>query len=168
MDLSSSQKTIQQLAQDNKGLRSEIEELKKELQKLKEIQSESIYLKEENADALERIHEFQQELRGMNEALARTIQERDEALNRIQELESQIVRNELLQMKGRLKEREASHFSEENRELQSKLEEALAHNMDLEKKYETLKKSFNEVRESLTLLRDSCKTNYYNLSQNPE
>ena len=168
MDLSSSQKTIQQLAQDNKGLRSEIEELKKELQKLKEIQSESVYLEEENTDALERIHEFQQELRGMNEALARTIQERDEALNRIQELESQIERNELLQMKGRLKEREASHFSEENRELQSKLEEALAHNMDLEKKYETLKKSFNEVRESLTLLRDSCKTNYYNLSQNPE
>ena len=168
MDLSSSQKTIQQLAQDNKGLRSEIEELKKELQKLKEIQSESVYLEEENTDALERIHEFQQELRGMNEALARTIQERDEALNRIQELESQIERNELLQIKGRLKEREASHFSEENRELQSKLEEVLAHNMDLEKKYETLKKSFNEVRESLTLLRDSCKTNYYNLSQNPE
>lgn len=168
MDLSSYEKTIQQLAQDNKDLRSQLENLGKEFQKLKDIQSESIYLKEENADALEKIHEFQQELRSMNEALAQAIRERDKAFNRIQELESRMEQNELLQIKGRLKEREASHLSVENRELQSKLEEAFAHNMDLEKKYETLKRSFNEVRESLTLLRDSCKTNYYNLSQNPE
>lgn len=168
MDLSSSQKTIQQLAQDNKGLRIEIEELRKELQKLKEMQSESAYLEEENADALERIHEFQKELKDINEVLTRTTEQRDGAFHRIQELESQIEQDELLQIKGRLKEREASHFSEENRELQSKLEEVLAHNMDLEKKHETLKRSFNEVRESLSLLRDSCKTNYYNLSQNPE
>ncbi|MCJ7746691.1 MAG: hypothetical protein MUP27_03030, partial [Desulfobacterales bacterium] len=71
-------------------------------------------------------------------------------------------------IKGKLKEREASLFSEENRELQSRLEEALSHNMELERKYETLRKSFNEVRESLTLLRDSCKKNYYNLSETPE
>jgi predicted nuclease with TOPRIM domain len=67
-----------------------------------------------------------------------------------------------------LKEREASHFSEENRELRSKLEETLTQNMDLERKYEAVRKSFNEVRESLILLRDSCKTNYYNLSEIPE
>jgi chromosome segregation ATPase len=165
MDLSSSQKTIQHLAQDNKDLRNQLENLRKELQKFKEIQSESIYLEEENADALEKIQEFQRELRSINETLAQTLQERDGALNRIADLESQMEQNELLQIKGRLKEREASHFSEENRELQSKLEEALAHNVDLEKKYESLKRSFNEVKESLTLLRDSCKTNYYNLSQ---
>jgi len=29
--------------------------------------------------------------------------------------------------------------------------------MDLEKRYEVLKKSFNEVKDSLTLLRDACK-----------
>lgn len=167
MDLSASQKTIQQLAQDNRDLRNQLENLRKELQKVKEIQSESIYLKEENADALEKIQEFQQELRSLNETLALTLQEKDEALNRITELESQIEQNDLLQIKGRLKEKEASHFSEENRELQSKLEEALAQNVDLEKKYESLKRSFNEVKESLTLLRDSCKTNYYNLSQTP-
>jgi hypothetical protein len=40
--------------------------------------------------------------------------------------------------------------------------------LDLEKKYETLKQSFNEVRESLTFLRDSCKANYYNLSEGSE
>jgi len=165
MDLSSFQKTIQQLAQDNKDLRNQIENLRKELQKVKEIQSESVYLKEENADALEKLQEFQQELRSMNETLAQTLRERDKALNQIAELESQIEQNDLLQIKGRLKEKEASHFSEENRELQSRLEEALAHNVDLEKKYESLKRSFNEVKESLTLLRDSCKTNYYNLSQ---
>src|SRR4030043_834837 len=62
MDLSSFQKTIQQLAQDNKDLRNQTENLRKELQKVKEIQSDSIYLKEENADALEKIQEFQQEL----------------------------------------------------------------------------------------------------------
>jgi DNA repair exonuclease SbcCD ATPase subunit len=168
MDLSSHEKTIQQLAQDNKDLRSQLENLRKEFQKLKEIQSESIYLKEENSDALEKIHEFQQELKGMNEALTLAIRERDEAYDRIQELESRMEQNELFQIKGRLKEREASHLSVENRELQSKLEEVSAHNLDLERKYETLKRSFNEVRESLTLLRDSYKTNYYNLSQNPE
>ena len=167
MDLSSSQKTIQQLAQDNKGLRNQLENLRNELQKVKEVQSESIYLKEENADALEKLSEFQQELRNMNETLAQTLLERDKALDKIAELESQIEQNDLLQIKGRLKAREASHFSEENRELQSKLEEALAQNVDLEKKYESLKRSFNEVKESLTLLRDSCKTNYYNLSQTP-
>jgi regulator of replication initiation timing len=95
-------------------------------------------------------------------------QDREEALDRIRDLESQIEQNEVLKIKGKLKERESSLFSEENRELQSRLEEALSHNMELERKYETLRKSFNEVRESLTLLRDSCKKNYYNLSETPE
>jgi hypothetical protein len=76
--------------------------------------------------------------------------------------------NEVVKIRGKLKEREASLFSEENRELQSRLEEALTLNRDLETKYETLRKSFNEVRESLTFLRDSCKASYYNLSENAE
>lgn len=168
MDLSSHQKTIHQLAQDNKDLRSQLEDLRKEFQRYKEIQSESIYLQEENSDAWERIQEFQQELRSMNETLSRMTRERDEALSRIRDLEFQLEENEVLRVKGRLKEKEASYFSEESRELQSKLEQALAQNMDLEKRYEVLKKSFNEVRESLTLLRDSCKTDYYNLSEVPE
>ena len=168
MDLASYQRTIHQLAQDNQELRRQLENQSKEHQKLKESQSESIYLKEENEDALERIQRLQQELREMKEALAHTTQERNESLSRIQDLESQLEQNELLQIKGRLKEREASHFYEENQKLQSRLEEVLSQNMDLERKYETLRKSFNEVRESLILLRDSCKKNYYNLSETPE
>jgi chromosome segregation ATPase len=168
MDLSSYQKTIHQLIRDNQDLRRQFEDVNKELQRLKEIQSESVYLKEENEDALERIREFQQELLGVKEVMARTTQERDEALSRIRDLELQIEQSEIQRVKGRLKEREASHFSEENQELQSKLEEALAQNLDLEKKYDALRRSFNEVRESLALLRDSCKKNYYNLSETPE
>jgi len=168
IDLTSHQKTIRQLAQDNQELRGQLEILRKEVQQLKESQSESIYLQEENADALERIKEFQLELRETREALTKTTQEREEALARIRDLESQMEQNEVLKIKGKLKEREASLFSEENRELQSRLEEALSQNMDLERKYETLRKSFNEVRESLTLLRDSCKKNYYNPSETPE
>jgi chromosome segregation ATPase len=168
MDLSSYEKTVQQLSQANQDLGDQLENLRKEFQKLEEIHSESIYLKEENADALERIQEFQEELRSVKEALSQATEQRDKALNRIEVLESQIEQNELLQIKGRLKEREVAHLLEENRELQSKLDEAVASNIDLEKKYETLKRSFHEVRESLSLLRDSCKTNYYNLSQHPE
>jgi chromosome segregation ATPase len=140
----------------------------KEYQRLEESQSESIYLKEENEDALEKIQGLQQELREMNEALAKSIQERDEALSRVQDLESRLEQNELLQIKGRLKEREASHFYEESQNLQSRLEKTLSQNLELERKYEVLKRSFNEVKESLTLLRDSCKKNYYNLSETPE
>ena len=168
MDLTSHQKTIRQLAQDNQELRRQLETFDKEHQRLKEIHSESIYLQEENADALERIKEFQRELREMKETLTKTTQEREEALERVRSLESQIEQSEVLKIKGKLKEREASLFSEENRGLQTKLEEALARNADLEKKYESMKKSFNEVKESLTFLRDSCKTSYYNLSENPE
>jgi len=168
MDLTSYKKTIQQLGQDNQELRRQLEALNREHQRLKEFQSESIYLQEENSDALERIKEFQQELRGMRDTLMKVTQEREAALNRIHDLESQIEQSEVVKIKGKLKEREASLFSEENQELQSRLEETLAQNMDLERKYETLKKSFNEVRESLTFLRDSCKANYYNLSENPE
>jgi len=168
MDLTSHKKTAHQLAQDNQEMRRQLEALSKEHQRLKEFQSESIYLQEENADALGRIKEFQQELRETREALTKATHEREEAFERIRDLESQIEQSDVVKIKGRLKEREASLFSEENRELQSKLEEALALNMDLEKKYETLKKSFNEVRESLTYLRDSCKANYYNLSESPE
>ncbi len=168
MDLASYKKSIQQLSQDNQELRRQWEALSKEDQKLKEIQSESIYLQEEHTDALERIKEFQQEMREMKKALTRVTQEREEALDRIRELESQVEQTEVMKIKGKLKEREASLFSEENRELQSKLEEAIARNTDLEKKYEALKKSFGEVRESLTFLRDSCKANYYNLSESAD
>jgi chromosome segregation ATPase len=168
MDLVSYKKTIHQLSQDNQELHRQLEALRKEHQRLKEFQSESYYLQEENVDALEKIKEFQQELRDTRETLNKAIQEKEEALNRMHELESQMEQNEVVKLKGKLKEREASLFSEENRELQSKLEEALSQNLDLERKYETLKKSFHEVRESLTFLRDSCKTNYYNLSESPE
>jgi DNA repair exonuclease SbcCD ATPase subunit len=168
MDLASYKKSLHQLAQDNQALRLQLEALSTEHQRLKELQSESIYLQEENEEALERIKEFQQELREVRETLAKATQEREEAFDRIRDLESQIQQNEVVRIKGKLKEREASLFSEENRELQSRLEETLAKNMDLEKKYETLKKTFNEVKESLTFLRDSCKANYYNLSEPPE
>ncbi len=168
MDLVSYKRTIHQLSQDNQELHRQAEALRKEHQELKEFQSESYYLQEENTDALEKIKEFQQELRDMRESLNKAIQEKEEVLNRMGELEFQMEQNEVVKIKGKLKEREASLFSEENRELQSRLDKALAQNLDLEKKYETLKKSFHEVRESLTFLRDSCKANYYNLSENTE
>jgi hypothetical protein len=75
---------------------------------------------------------------------------------------------EVLRIRGKLREREASHFAEENRELRSRLEEIQLQNMELEREYEDMRKSFNEVKESLTFLRDSCKANYYNLSGTPE
>jgi DNA repair exonuclease SbcCD ATPase subunit len=168
MDLASDRKTIYQLAQDNKALRSQLEDLNKEIQRLREFQAETLYLREENADALERIRDLQQESRALRDSLDSTARERDETLGRIHALESQLQENELLWIKGKLKEREALHFAEENRELRVRLEEMLAQNIDLEKKYGEIKRSFNEIRESLTLLRDSCKTNLYNLSENPE
>jgi len=168
MDLASYKQSLHQLTQDHQELRRQWEALNKEDQKLKALQSESIYLQEEHTDALERIKEFQQEVREMKKALTKATQEREEALDRIRELESQVEQSEVMKIKGKLKEREASLFSEENRELQSKLEEALARNTDLESKYETLRKSFGEIRESLTFLRDSCKANYYNLSEGAE
>src|SRR4030043_664902 len=81
MDLTSSQKSIHQLTQDNQELRRQLDTLNKEHTQLKELRSESIYLQEENADALERIKEFQQELREMREALSRATQEREEAFD---------------------------------------------------------------------------------------
>lgn len=163
MDQASNQKTIHQLAEDNRELRSRLTDSNKEIQSLKEVQAETKYLKEENADALERIQEFQKELKVIRETLELTTRERDEAVSRIQDLESQIEQSEILRVKGKMKEREASLFAEENRELRTRLEEVLAQNMDLERKYGDMRQSFHEVKESLTLLRDSCKTDYYNL-----
>ncbi len=167
-DLASSQKTAQQLARDNRELRNQFEDLKKELQKLKEAQAETAYLREENSDALEKIKSLQQELRTTEETSTKVTEERDEALNRALELESQMEQTEVLRIKGKLREREASHFAEENRELRSRLEELQLQNMEIEKDYEEMRRSFNEVKESLTFLRDSCKAQYYNLSDNPE
>ena len=107
-------------------------------------------------------------LKEARETLTQVNREKEGAFDRVHDLESQIEQSEVVKIKGKLKEREASLFSEENRELQSKLEKAVAQNLDLERKYETLKKSFSEVRESLAFLRDSCKANYYNLSETPE
>ncbi len=168
MDLSSYQKTIHQLAQDNKELRNQLEVEKKELQRFREAHAESIYLKEENEEALQKIQEFQQELKDMKDQLTKTSREREEALARIRELESQMDQNELIKIKGKMKEREAFLFHEENQELKSRLDEALAKNAEMERKYEMLKRSFNEVKESLTLLRDSYKKDYYNLSEAPD
>ena len=168
MDLTSYRKTIHQLSQDNQELLRQLESLKSEYQSLKELQSESIYLQEENADAQEKIKEFQQQLREARETLTRVTREKEESSEQIRELESQIEQGEVHKIRGKLKEREAVVFSEENHELQAKLEEAVARNIELEKKYETLKKSFHEVRDSLTFLRDSCKASYYNLSENTE
>jgi chromosome segregation ATPase len=168
MDLKSYEQTIHQLTQDNQELRYQLDVLSREQQKFQEFRSESVYLQEENADALERIREFQLELKEMKGALMKATQEREEAHARIRDLEFQVEQYEVLKIKGKLKEKEVAHFSEGNRELQSKLEEALSQNIDLERKYETLRKSFNEVKESLTLLRDSCKKTYYGLSDPPE
>ena len=168
MDVASQQKTIHQLAQDNKDLRIQLDAERKELQGFREAHAESIYLKEENEEALQKIQEFQQELKGAKEILTKTVREKEEALGRVQDLESQMDQNELVRIKGKMKEREASHFHEESRELQSRLEESLAKNAEIEKKYEALKRSFGEVKESLTLLRDSYKKSYYNLSETPD
>jgi chromosome segregation ATPase len=168
IDLSSSQKTIRQLAQENDALGIQVDGLRKELQKFEEFRSEFAYLEEENEDALERIMTIQGETKALREVLAKATRERDQALAQIQTLEAKIEENDLLRIKGKLKEREVSHFSEENEELRTRLEEALAQNGDLEGKYEALKKSFHEVKESLTLLRDACKTSYYNLSDSPK
>jgi len=168
MDLSSRQKTIFQLSQDNRDLRTQVEELNKELLVLKESQTELAYLKEEHEDALERIRQFQEEMRGANETVAQLTKEREEALVRIRDLEAQLEQGDVLKIKGRMKEREASHLSEENRELRSRLEETMAQQVDLERRYGALKKSFNEVKESLTFLRDSWKTSYYDLPETSE
>jgi chromosome segregation ATPase len=165
VDLVSSRRTIHQYVQDNKDLRHESGELRKEIQKLKDLQTEAIYLKEENTDALERIKEFQHELRSLSETVARVTQERDEATQRSHQMESQLGQTEILKIRGKLREREASQLADENRELRTRLEEVLAQNIDLERKYEEIKKSFQEVRASLTFLRDTCKKNYYNVSE---
>ncbi len=167
-DLGSSQKRIQGLIQEKRSLETEIEGLNKELRKFEEAQSELAYLQEENEDALERIRALQGDAKALNEAMAKALVERDQALAQVQALEATIEEGDLLRIRGKLKEREALHFSEENEELRTRLEAALAQNGDLEKKYEALKKSFHEVKESLTLLRDACKSSYYNLSGSPE
>ena len=89
MDLASSQKTIQQLGQENQFLGIQIEGLKKELQRFQDIQSELVYLEEENEDALERISALQGEMKLLKETLAKTIQERDQTLSQLQTLEDQ-------------------------------------------------------------------------------
>ena len=167
-DLAASQKTVHQLVQDNNDLRGQVEALTLDMKKLKNIQAETTYLREENGDALEKIKVFQQELKSTHEALTQASRERDEAVSRSLELESQLEQVEVLRIRGKLREREASHFAEENRELRSRLEEIQLQNMELEREYEDMRKSFNEVKESLTFLRDSCKANYYNLSGTPE
>jgi chromosome segregation ATPase len=167
LDLASSRRTIHQYILDNKDLRQQVENLRKEFQKLRAIQTETAYLKEENTDALERIQEYQQEVRALNEAFIRATQEKEDALHRARELQSQADQSEVAKIKGRLKEREVSQLAEENRELRSRLEEALSQGMELERKYHEIKRSFDEVRESLTFLRDSCKTDYYHLSNTP-
>src|SRR3989304_8569161 len=119
MDLASYKKSIHQLAQDNQELRRQWEALSREHQRLQELQSESTYLQEGNVDALERIKEFQKELREMRETLAKATQEREEAFDRIRDLESQMEQNEVVRIKGKLKEREASLSPEENWESKS-------------------------------------------------
>lgn len=168
MDLAAKQKTIQQLTQDNRELRNQLESGKKEIQRFREAHAESVYLKEENEEALLKIQELQQELKGVREELEKALKEREEAFNRIRELESQMDQTEVVRIKGKLKEREATHFYEENLELQSRLEEALARNAEIENRYNALKRSFNEVKESLTLLRDSYKKSYYSLTETAE
>ena len=168
IDLASSQKTILQLTQDNNDLKIRLKEMKKEAQGFKEVKMESEYLEDENTEALEKIQQLHQDMKRMRDALARANQERQEASERVRILEAQIEQNELARIKERLKEREASYLLEENRDLQLKLEQILSQNLDLEKRYAILCKSFSEVKDSLVLLRDSCKTSYYNLSESPD
>jgi chromosome segregation ATPase len=164
-ELASSRRTLQQLGQDNSELRRQIEDLNRELQSFKATEQEVRYLKDENEEALERIRELQQELKNLREALNRAGQEKEEALRRLETFESEKEQNEVLWIRGKMKEKEASLFSEENRQLRVSLEKALDQNLEMERKYETLKKSFREVKESLHLLRDSCKSSYYHIGE---
>ncbi|MCX8117831.1 MAG: hypothetical protein N3G78_07880 [Desulfobacterota bacterium] len=168
MDLGHKQKTLHQLTLENKALKAALENEKRELQKYKEAQTELAYLKEENDEALRKLREVQQELKATREELLKALSEKEEALARVRELEAQIEMSELSKIKGRMNEREISYIREENRELQARLEETFAQKTELEQRYEALKRSFNEIKESLTLLRDSYKQTFYSLSANPE
>ncbi len=165
LDLRAQQKTVRQLSQENQALRRALEEERGELQKFKAIHAETTYLREENEEALRKIREVQQELRATKENLSRALLEKEEALAQIRELEGRLEQNELVKIKGRMNERELSYFREENRELHIRLEEVLAQKTELEQRYEALKQSFNEIKESLTLLRDSYKKNFYGLTE---
>jgi hypothetical protein len=164
IDLAASRKSVLQLTQENRALRNELREIKEEVQRLKAIQDESIYLEEENEDARERIIALQGELKSLREVLDQAVRDREAIQARVLELEGQVDRTEVHSIRGRLMEREIAHFAEENRKLQESLREALDQKTDLEERHEALRKSFDEVRDSILLLRDSCKTSYYNLA----
>jgi DNA repair exonuclease SbcCD ATPase subunit len=164
LDLAAARKAVHQLTQENRELRSQLSEIGEEVQRFKTLQEEAAYLEEENEDARERINALQGELKTLRDLLDQAEREREAAQARARDLEGQVDRTGIHSIRGRLMEREIAHFTEENRKLQESLKEVLDQKADLENRHETLRKSFDEVRESILLLRDSCKTSYYNLA----
>ena len=89
MDLASSQKTIQQLAQENQILGIQIEGFKKELQRFGRFSPNWPILRRRTKTPLEKISAMQGEMKVLKESLANTARERDQALDQIQMLGGQ-------------------------------------------------------------------------------
>lgn len=163
-ELSTARRQVEHLAADNKALRGELESAAAAQAELLRLREENALLDEETADVLSRLEGLRSEGEESRERLAALAQENQAAGEELARLRLAASEGEMLRIKAEFLEKEKGSLSAENTQLARECEVLKDERDGLFREAASLKKSLKEIRESLLMVRDSARSDYYDLT----
>jgi len=163
-ELSTTRRQVEHLAADNLALRGELEAAEAAQAELARLRHENALLEEETADVLARLEQLKAEGEEQREHLSALAQEHAAAAVELEGLRAASAEGELLRIKAEFMEQEKASLSQENAQLGRECEGLKDERDALGREVATLKKQLKEIRESLLLVRDSARSDYYDLT----
>lgn len=163
-ELSTVRRQVEHLAADNKGLRAELEAAEVAQADLSRLREENALLEEESADVLSRLEQLKADSEEQRERLATLALENQASAAELTSLRAASADGEMLRIKAEFLDKEKFSLAEENAQLGRECEEIKDERDGLAREVITLKKSLREIRESLLLVRDSSRSDYYDLT----
>jgi chromosome segregation ATPase len=163
-ELSTARRQVEPLAADNKALREQLEVARAAQAEVERLREENALLEEEASDVLGRLEQFRRQNEEQRTRLDTLGQEQQAAAEELARLRSADTEGEFLRIKAEFLEKEKTSLAAENAQLGRECEELKDERDALGREVGALKKALKEIRESLLLVRDSARSDYYDLT----
>jgi chromosome segregation ATPase len=163
-ELSTARRQSEQLAADNLALRRELDAAGAAQAEVARLREENTLIEEESVDILSRLEQLRTENEAQRELLATLSGERQAAMEEIDRLRAAGGESELLSIKAEFLEKERQSLAEENTQIGRECEGLKDEAGALRREAAALRKQLKEIKESLLLVRDSARSDYYNLA----